>query len=157
MKRYLYCLLIILLGFLAIKVNASPPLRQNVYMSGEAITTDDVTENEDVIYNYLTEGVDTIKDNTVVNADVASSANIQASKLNLTSISQNITNTGTFTNTGNVTVTGDITVSSDINGTGLLVTTSIQNTGWAQGYTSGEAAVCVDQGGRLFIRDGGCN
>ena len=105
----------------------------------------------------MTAGVDTIKDSTIVNADVSSGANIQASKLNLTSITQNIANTGTLTNTGNVSVTGDLSVSSDINGTGIVVTTSMQNDAFAGDYTNSEATLCVNNSGVISARDGGCN
>jgi len=84
------------------------PTRTKTYSSGETISSADVTENEDNIYNYLVSGVDTIKDGTVVNADINTSANIQSSKINLTAISQSVANTGTLSNTGNVTITGDM-------------------------------------------------
>jgi len=107
MKKYLILFLLITLPAFA-----APPTRSFIYSSGELIKSSEVTTNEDNIFNYLTAGVDTIKDNTVVNADVSSSAGIQASKLNLQSISQNIANTGTFSNTGNATITGTLTVTS---------------------------------------------
>lgn len=98
--------------FLLISTNAlaSPPQRQNVYVPGDLILSSDVSENENVIFNYLQAGVDTIADGSVVNADIASNANIQPEKINLTAISQNIANTGTLSNTGNVTITGNLTV-----------------------------------------------
>ena len=146
-------------GFLiaSVMVWAGAPSRLNTYTSGEAITASDVTQNEDSIFNYLSAGIEVIKDNTVVNADISSSANIQASKLNLTSINQSIANTGTLANTGNVTVTGNAAISAKITGTGLVVTTSLQNTGFAGNYSSNEATLCVDNGGRISVRDGGCN
>jgi hypothetical protein len=48
----------------------------------------------------------TISAASLVNADVDAAAAIAASKLNLTTIAQNIANTGTFANTGAVTITG---------------------------------------------------
>ena len=119
---------IFLLLLTATRLYAAAPSRQNVYTSGEVITASDVTENEDAIYNYLNAGVEVVKDNTIVNADISTGANIQASKLNLTSISQSIANTGTFANTGNVTITGDTDISGGITGTGLVVTTNLQGT-----------------------------
>lgn len=53
----------------------------------------------------------TISAAALVNTDVDAAAAIVASKLNLTTIAQNIANTGTFANTGTVTVTGNIAVS----------------------------------------------
>lgn len=67
---------------------ASPPVRQNTYVSDQLISSNDVSANEDVIFNYLQAGVDTYKDNTIVNDDIAASANIQSDKLNLGSIGQ---------------------------------------------------------------------
>jgi len=129
---------------------AAAPSRLNVYTSGELITASDVTENEDAIFNYLNAGVEVIKDNVVVNADLSSSANVQASKLNLTSINQSIANTGTLTNTGNVTVTGDVAISSDISGTGLVVTTHLQNSAMKNCGT-----VSTDNGGTFKCNSGG--
>ena len=85
---------------------AAPPSRVATYTTGTAISSTDVTANEDALFNYMQAGVDTIKDNTIVNADVNSSANIQSNKLNLTAITQNLVNTGTLTNTGNGAATG---------------------------------------------------
>ncbi len=120
---------------------ASPPTRQNVYTPGEVILSSDVSANENVIFNYLQSGVDTISDGVIVNADISGSANIQSDKFNLTSVAQNISNTGTFANTGNATVTGTLTVSStlSVNGvenshvpSGVIMawTTDTAPTGW---------------------------
>lgn len=54
----------------------------------------------------------TITAATLVNADVDAAAAIVASKLNLTTIAQNIANTGTFGNTGDVTITGSVAASA---------------------------------------------
>lgn len=89
---------------------ASPPSRAYVYVAGDPILSSEVSANEDSIFNYLQQGVDNIYDGSVINADINASANIAASKLNLTSIAQNITNTGTFTNSGNLTVSGGGTI-----------------------------------------------
>lgn len=109
----------IIIGFLLLMSScdplwAAPPTRQVVYEPNETILSADVSSNENVIFNYLQAGVDTIADGSIVNADLSASANIQADKLNLTSIVQNIANTGTFTNTGNATVTGTLSVSSTV-------------------------------------------
>jgi len=113
-----------LIGFLlgaTLYVSAAPPTRQKTYTSNESIVAADVTANEDKIFNYLQAGVDTIKDGIVLNADINSSANIQASKLNLTSIAQNVANTGTFANTGNATITGTTTLKGTTNNCILTV------------------------------------
>lgn len=106
--------LLVLALLISVNVYAAPPQRQATYTSGEVISSSDVTANENVIYNYLQAGVDTYSDNTIVNADINTAANIQSDKLNLTAINQNIANTGTFANTGNATVTGTLTVSSTV-------------------------------------------
>ena len=76
--------------FLLITVNSfsAPPTRVFTYSSGNVITASQNTANEDAIFNYLTAGVDTYADDTIVNADIDSAANIQSDKLNLTSVAQ---------------------------------------------------------------------
>ena len=113
----------ILLLLIASYCYATPPSRVNTYVSGNTILSNDVTQNEDSIFNYLQGGVDTIKDGVIVNADISSGANIQSDKVNLTSVSQNIANTGTLANTGDVTITGNISVSgtNDIIPSGVIV------------------------------------
>jgi hypothetical protein len=89
---------------------ASPPSRSYVYTAGDPILSSEVSANEDSIFNYLQQGVDNIYDGVIVNADINASANIAASKLNLTSIAQNIVNTGTLTNNGSLVVGGGGTI-----------------------------------------------
>jgi hypothetical protein len=108
---------------------ASPPTRVSSYTSGSVISSSEVTANEDALFNYLQGGVDSIKDGTIVNADVNASANIQSDKLNLTAMAQNLANTGTFANTGNVTVTGNQTISSYLAVTGTINTTGVYDNG----------------------------
>lgn len=86
----------LLLLFLLIPtlVWASPPSRTYTYSSGNVIEPAEVTTNEDNLFNYLTRGVDTyadssiitddVLDGTLVNADISGSAAIAYSKLNLT-------------------------------------------------------------------------
>ena len=80
-------------------VFAAPPSRINTYSPNTTISSSDVTENENSIFNYLQAGVDTYADASIANADISASANIQSDKLNLTSIAQNISNSGTITAT----------------------------------------------------------
>lgn len=91
--------LVILLLLLALPCFASPPTRSYTYTAGETILSDEVTTNEDNIFNYLTAGVDTIKDEVILNADISGSANIQSSKINLTAVDT-------------VTITSQLTMSS---------------------------------------------
>ena len=69
---------------------AAPPTRVSSYVNDSVISSDEVSNNENALFNYLQAGVDTYKDNTIVNADVAASANIQSDKLNLASIGQDM-------------------------------------------------------------------
>ena len=98
---------------------AAAPTRQSSYETNTVISSDAVTSNENVIFNYLQAGVDVYADNSIYNADVASDANIQTDKLNLTSVAQSFANTGTFANTGNATITGTLTVSSTVSANGV--------------------------------------
>lgn len=90
---------LILLLLIPSIVLAAPPSRQHAYSPNTTIASTDVTENENVLFNYLQAGVDTYADSSIFNADISPSANIQSDKLNLTSIAQNISNTGTITAT----------------------------------------------------------
>lgn len=106
-------LFIAICGLLSSNISeAAPPSRQATYTSGEVISSTDVTSNEDAIFNYLTAGVDTYADDTIVNADINSTANIQSDKLNLTSIAQDvgITAAGSFDNNGATSLDGAVTV-----------------------------------------------
>lgn len=127
MKRLLAILLILTIWSSA--AYAAPPSRQNVYTPGEVISSDDVSENEDVIYNYLTAGVEVIFPGTVTNASIAPTANIQSDKINLASVAQNvlITASGSLEVDGTVLVDGTFTTTSTaaLNGT----TNSIGNGG----------------------------
>lgn len=133
MKKILLFLLIPTLAW------ATPPSRSFVYTTGEVISSSDVTTNENSIFNYLQSGVDTYSDGSIVNADISSAANIQSDKLNLTSVAQSISNTGTLTNTGNVTITGTISVNGIENahvpaGVIMAWTTDTAPTGWLLCY-----------------------
>lgn len=92
-------LLLLILPFLI----GAAPARTKTYTTGQVITASDVTENEDNIYSYLTRGVDTYADGSIVNADISSSAAIEDSKLaQITTASKVSTSalTGTFTGIG---------------------------------------------------------
>ncbi len=62
---------------------AAPPARVYTYTTGEIIAPDKVTNNEDVIFSYLTTGVDTYVDGSIINADISGSAAITYGKLSL--------------------------------------------------------------------------
>jgi len=109
---------------LALLSYAGAPSRPNTFSAGTTIDSDEVNDDLNTLYNYLSAGVDSFEDFSIVNADISASADIIASKLNLTTIAQNITNTGTFSNTGNVSIVGTVGVSSSLTST---TTTSV---GW---------------------------
>jgi len=101
--------------------DAAPPSRVYDYTPLTTIQSDHVAANENVIFTYLQAGVDTIKDSSIVDADVSASAAITASKLNLTTVSQNISNTGTMANTGSLTIVGATSLTGDVRTLGTLV------------------------------------
>jgi hypothetical protein len=82
MKKYL----VIGLLFLCTQVNAATPSRSYTYSAGSTILSSEVNADFNSLYNYLTTGVDTIKDGVIVNADIAPAAAISASKVDLSSI-----------------------------------------------------------------------
>lgn len=83
MKKYLILLsCFFLLG--------AAPSRQHVYTTGTTISSSDVTENEDAIFTYLQDGVDTYENDSIVDADINSAANIQSDKINLESIASTV-------------------------------------------------------------------
>ena len=51
-------------------VEAACPSRVATYTAGQVISPTDVTSNEDTIFNYLCNGVDTIDDGAVTSADI---------------------------------------------------------------------------------------
>ena len=75
-------LVLLALGFM-VSANAVPPSRSFTYTTDALILPSEVTANEDNIYNYLTRGVDTYFDGTIVNADINASAAIDYTKLDL--------------------------------------------------------------------------
>lgn len=113
MKKILILLTILLIPTICF---ASPPARVATYTSGQVISSTDVTANEDAIFNYLSAGVDSYSDGSILNADIGASANIQSDKLNLTSIAQAVTVTsgGSFTSAGTNTLSGSTTISGSL-------------------------------------------
>jgi len=89
-------LLFLLIPFLV----GAAPSRVATYTAGTTILSSAVTSNEDAIFTYLQNGIDTIADGSVVNADISSAASIAENKLNLASIAQSISMSGTLTHTG---------------------------------------------------------
>ena len=72
--------LIIILALLSV---AAAPARVTNYTSNTTIRAADVSGNENAIFNYLSAGVDTFADGSIINADISSSAALAYSKLNL--------------------------------------------------------------------------
>ena len=89
MKKILFALLIGV--FLVSNCYAAAPTRTYTYTSGNTIDPDEVTTNENNIFTYLQNGVDTyvggsitttaIANSTITNSDISSTAAIALSKL----------------------------------------------------------------------------
>uniref|UniRef100_A0A6M3IUX4 Uncharacterized protein n=1 Tax=viral metagenome TaxID=1070528 RepID=A0A6M3IUX4_9ZZZZ len=87
MKKYLWLLLLLI----PVIVWSAPPSRSFTYTSGSIIDPDDVTTNEDNIFNYLARGVDTLADSsvttskildgTIVNGDLSGTLALPDSKI----------------------------------------------------------------------------
>jgi len=100
---------------------AGPPARIYTYTSGTTILSAHVTANEDAVFDYLTAGVDTYADGTILNADISATADIDETKVDLSTISQNTTFTGTLdfsgaTITAQTTFADLVATTADING-----------------------------------------
>lgn len=110
MKKYIarYALIGLFLLF-ATNLWAVPPSSSFTYLTGSIISPSEVQQNETNLYNYLSTGVDTyadstivsadITDGTIVNADISGSAAITYGKLSL----------------GSSLLTGDITDGTIVN------------------------------------------
>jgi len=85
---------------------ASPPSRSFTYIANTTIRSNEVSSNEDSIFSYLQSGVDTYANGSILNVAVANNAAIAETKLNLSTISQNVTFTGTTTFSNNITFAG---------------------------------------------------
>jgi len=138
MKKILSLTLLFL--FFSQPLWGAPPTRTQTYTTGEVISSSEVTENEDNIFNYLQAGVDTYSPLSIENADVSATANIQSDKLNLTSIAQavgitsggSLTNAGTLTQSGAITITGNSTFAgTTIADLGTVTTADINAGTWA--------------------------
>lgn len=124
MRKYLILLLIpFLIG--------AAPTRTNTYTTGTTIRASDVTSNEDAIFTYLQGGVDVIKDGSIINADIKSSAGIVDEKLDLATIAQAVKFNGALTIGATTTFAGQT-----ITDLGTVTTADI-NAGTWQGTIDG--------------------
>lgn len=164
MKKIL-SLIFVILCISMNNVFGAAPTRVATYTSGAVISNTDVTSNEDAIFTYLQGGVDVIKDNTIVaadiqdsavttskildgtiaNADISSSAAIAYSKLDLsTSITGSdlasdiaITTTGTTTTSG-LSVSGFLKdKDGDVGVSGQILTSVNGQTDWGTSVALG--------------------
>src|SRR3990167_3517787 len=88
MKKIIFIFIFLLI---VIHSYAAAPVRQNTYVTGETISTADVMANEDVIFAYLGNGVDTYEDGSIVSADIENASIVAAD------ISSNIVNSTLLT------------------------------------------------------------
>src|SRR3990167_4035182 len=130
MKKLLLILSLILIPQICLY---APPTRTYTYTTGNVIDPSQNTTNEDNIFNYLTTGVDTyadgtivsadILDGTIVNADISGSAAVGYSKLNLTG---NILNADISSSAAIVdTKLAQITTASKVDGSALTGTATL--------------------------------
>lgn len=64
----------VVIVFLALACLAAAPQRDNTYIAGTTIQPADVMDNENVIFEYLQDGVEVIADGAVQTADLANNA-----------------------------------------------------------------------------------
>ena len=81
-KLFYFILLMCILG--------GAPSRTNTYTAGEVIDPDEVMTDQNNIYTYLQQGVDTYAAGSIENEDVSASAAIAASKIDLSGIAQSL-------------------------------------------------------------------
>ena len=97
MKKIIFFSILSILFFSVLR--ASPPSRSFTYTSGTTIQPDEVTVNEDNIFNYLNRGIDkiidgtvttdTILDGTIANVDLSGTLALPDSKIaNITTASK---------------------------------------------------------------------
>lgn len=117
MKRIFLLGLILLLtsGIL----EASPPSRDNTYTSGTTISPTDVMANENVVFTYLQNGVDTIADGSVVSTDILDNTITTSDILDATITTSDISASAGITDTQLAT----ISTASKVNTTALTTTT----------------------------------
>lgn len=128
--------LLLFLGLILIPsfIYAAPPTSSYTYRAGETISPSEVQQNESNIYNYLTLGVDTyadgsivsadIYDGTIANADISESAGIVDTKL------------ATISTTGKVSgaaFTGLASIPSDA---GIIPTVNIETAAWTNYFST---------------------
>ena len=155
------------IGIAQRSVNAAPPSRTYNYVAGEVIDPDEVTANEDNLYQYVQTGVDTyadgtvdtdaIKDGTIEAVDIATSAVTTNEILDGTIVgddvadntldAEEIDETDDYTWSGADTWTNTATFTSSVDiSSGILVT---PNTGDCSGVVD-EANLCWDSNDDLL-------
>ena len=120
MKRFIVLLILLI----CCNAYAGPPSRIKTYETGTTILASDVSANEDAIFNYLQAGVDTFSSGSIVDADIATSASIDDSKIDLSAVAQatefvgavtfnNISDLGAVSTTGAITLGGKLTAGAN--------------------------------------------
>jgi len=154
MKKLL--LMLFFLNSLIYWTYASPPTKAYTFSSGDTISSSEVNADFDNLYNYLTSGVDTFKDATIVNDDVSTAANIQSDKLNLTSIAQDIALTGTLSISTSLTCTTTTSIGWSVVGSTNqnCNTTCTKGCIFGQDQTTGYIKNCDDASSDLCLCGG---
>lgn len=142
---------LILIGILLFSLPCfadTPPYRIYTYTDGEIIEADEVTANEDAIFDYLQAGVDTYADDSIVSADILDGTVDISTDTNLTA-GTNITLTDDdlnvddafLINDANDTTTGSLTM---VNCTASsTVTAAVVDTQYIE-YSSGGPVILRD-------------
>jgi len=152
MKRLLYILAILMF---CNTLYASPPSRVSTYVSGTTIQAADVTNNEDAIFNYLSAGVDTFKDGSIIGADISGAAAIATSKIDF---SDSLTISGALTFTGNNTFAGTTIADIGTITTGIITSINLQGGSLKADTMDGTDLINVSIGtetstGMIYVND----
>jgi hypothetical protein len=148
--------ILILLLLVCSPVWAAAPTRQSAYTPQTTIRSTDVTNNENAIFNYLQAGVDTYSDGSISNSDIASSAAIAYSKLNLSSgiVNADINSSAAIV-ASKLDLTSPGAIGSTAANTGAFTTLSGTNlTGTTLFTTSNIGVGTSTANGRLMVQGG---
>ena len=110
MKRFL---LFLFLLFWTNTIFGAVPTRSFTYTAGNTIQPSEVTQNEDNIFTYLQQGVETLANNSVTSAKITDSTIVSADILDGTILGADLASNIAITTTG-VTTTSGLSVTGSI-------------------------------------------